>query len=804
MELRDNAVGILPDQVLVLEIAGTVENFVNSVRRIDGLSWLAESELTDIDPDEDFYEVSAEGECRPYSGRLFLVMTNASALRSLRLRFNEFQQDPDARFPPGLAPLKHVFQQLRAVRFWGPEDRIDETGLLEDWQMRLQYSQGTDLLPFEAELWFKNTAIQRRQAESRFVDLVESLGGEISKRSIISEISYHGLLGRVPVAHVSDLVKQRDSQLILCEDVMFLRPSGQWTVPQIDELAQPDNLDAPDVNAGELGDPVIALLDGLPLTGHKLLDGRLMLDDPDGYEQYYQANERRHGTGMASLICHGELDAKSESLARRLYARPIMRPSARVPGQPRDEVIPDEELAVDLVHRAVRRLFEGDGDEPAVAPSIRVINLSVCDRRRPFFRDMSPMARLLDWLSFKYQVLFLVSAGNHDQDIDLDIPRGALSGLDQGEREATLLTALVADTRNRTLLSPAETLNGLTVGAAHVDCSTPPNVYRRIDPFRQDGFPSVVSAQGPGYRKSVKPDILLPGGRQLLSEKLGTTHDNEVLRLAQGRAAPGHKVAWPGERGSLEATLYTRGTSNATALASRAAVRIYDVLQELRAQSDSFPDERFDALLLKTLLVHGAHYEFDRYISLLNGQGNTPQKKALAIRLMGYGLAEPDRVMICTDQRVTVLGCGEIGADEAYVFRLPLPPILSGGTDPRRMVTTLSWFSPINPQHRNYRRAQLRFRMGRELASETVGVPSPWFLRGTVQHEVLSGRGAEVINDGDEVEIRVECRADAGELDDRIRYALAVTLELPESLNVQIYDEIRDRLSIRVPVPVNP
>ena len=42
------------------------------------------------------------------------------------------------------------------------------------------------------------------------------------------------------------------------------------------------------------GEPLVALLDGLPLTGHRLLDGRLIIDDPDGYEGEYQAQERVH------------------------------------------------------------------------------------------------------------------------------------------------------------------------------------------------------------------------------------------------------------------------------------------------------------------------------------------------------------------------------------------------------------------------------------------------------------------------------------------------------------------------------
>lgn len=806
IELRGNAVGTLPDQVLVLETAGTVENFVNAVRGIDGLQWLAESELLDIEPDEDFYYVGANDERGTYSGRLFLVMTDSGALNTLRLRFGEYQRDPNTSFPRGLAPLRRLFQQLRDIRFWGPEDRMGETGLLDNWRFRLQYSREDDMLPFEAELWFRDTSERRRETESSFVALVESLGGRISRSSIIPEIYYHGLLGSVPASHVSELVERGASQLILCEEVMFLRPAGQWTVPHIAELADADDVHASEVRAGELGHPVVALLDGLPLTGHRLLEGRLMLDDPDGYEEYYQASERQHGTGMASLICHGELDEGAGPIGRQLYVRPIMRPSGGIGGQQRHEEISEDELPVDLVHRAVRRLFDGDGAEPAVAPFVRAINLSVCDSRRPFYRDMSPMARLLDWLSVKYRVLFLVSAGNHDHDIELDVPLGGLDQLDQAQREAATLNALAADTRNRSLLSPAETLNGLTVGAAHSDYSAIPDNYRWINPFSSEGFPSVVSAQGPGYRRSVKPDLLLPGGRQSLSEKLGTDHEHVVLQLTQSRAAPGHKVAWPGEQGSLEATRYTRGTSNATALATRAAGYIYDRLQDLRGQSDAFPDESFDTVLMKTLLVHGAHCDvpLSHYAALLNGDGNAGQKKDVASRLIGYGRVEPSRVMTCTDHRVTVLGCGEIGVDETHTFRLPAPLGLSGKADNRRIISTLSWFSPINLIHRNYRRAQLQFSVGRELADRPVGVTYPRVRRGTVQHEVLEGRGAKVINEGDGIEIRVECRADAGNLEERVQYALAVTLESPDNLDVQIYEEIQEKLSPQTRVPIMP
>ena len=793
LELRDNPVGVLPDQVLVLETVGPIDAFVEAVRKIDGLEWLAEAELSDIEPDDDFHD-DRDGGSLP--GRLFLVMTDAGALTTLRLRFDEFQRNPDARFPGGLAPLRHVFQQLRTVRLWGPQDRMAEFGLFENWRFRLEHSNETDLLPFEAELWFRDNGLLRRQAEDRFRHVVNSLGGEIAKNSIISEISYHGVLGHIPANRVSELVGQSDSQLVLCEDVMFLRPVGQCSVPASDDLADITDMPLPETGLEQLGAPVVALFDGLPLAGHRSLDGRLELDDPDGYEAHYQATQRRHGTAMASLICHGELDESEPPITRRLYVRPILRPVAEGVSESLAEKIPEEELAVDLIHRAVRRLFDGEGNEPPVAPRVRIINLSVCDDRRPFVREMSPLARLLDWLAFKYQVLFVVSAGNHWHSIKLDVPRGGFGQLTQGERESAVFNALAADTRNRTLLSPSETLNGLTVGAVHSDSSEIPDGYRLINPFDGTGFPSVVSAHGPGHRRSVKPDLLLPGGRQSLDERLGNSHEDSVLEVRDLRTPPGQRVAWPGEQGRLDSSRYTRGTSNATALASRAASQLYDVLTALRSQAESYPGESFDAVLLKAMLVHGAHCEtpLDHYASLLNGHNGKRQNKEVAARLIGYGAAQTERVMYCADHRVTVLGYGEIRAEEAHVFRLPAPPGLSGIVEPRRMIATLAWLSPINCSHRSYRRAQLEFKAGQSLAEDPVGVTQPQVRRGTVQHEVREGKGAKVVNEGDETEIRVECRADAGTLDDPVRYGLVVTLEVPDSVGVLVYQEIRDRL----------
>ena len=64
-------------------------------------------------------------------------------------------------------------------------------------------------------------------------------------------------------------------------------------------------------------------------------------------------------------------------------------------------------------------MFEGDGDDPPTAPSVRVVNLSIGDPARTFVRRLSPLAKLVDWLGHKYNVVVVVSAGNHGLEVDL-------------------------------------------------------------------------------------------------------------------------------------------------------------------------------------------------------------------------------------------------------------------------------------------------------------------------------------------------------------------------------------------------
>jgi len=448
----------------------------------------------------------------------------------------------------------------------------------------------------------------------------------------------------------------------------------------------------------------------------------------------------------------------------------------------------------------------GEGQAPA-APDVRVVNLSVCDPDRYFHYDMSPWARLLDWLSWKYNLLFIVSAGNYSEDIVLDVPREQLSSLSSTELQTEILKAMANNMRQRRLLAPAEAVNALTIGAVHSDMSGITSQGNNIDPFDTNvPLPSPYNRLGLGYRNSIKPDILLSGGRQFYQEKLGNVHTMATLTLPRVPTV-GHVVASPV---GTNRAIHVSGTSDAAALASRSAAMIYDKLLELQdapngslLESDCFP------VLLKTMLVHAAQWG-DAY-PLLERALKTPENSSkfneYVARFIGYGELHTDRIDTCTEQRATIMGCGKLGTDEGHLYNIPLPTCLSGQAIWKRAVVTLAWFTPVNCRNRKYRKAALYVDFPSKEVNEALGASrcgAYWqaVKRGTVQHEIFEGEYATVYSEDEALAIRVNCREDAGKLatTERVPYAVAVTLEVGEGIDLPIYEEIRAR--IQVPVQI--
>ena len=510
----DIADGLEPEYVLVIETVGRIDDFQRAVRGIEGLEWLAEIDEETIEPDDYFYQdceikksvfsqkiesinrkqssqiwvllrekgfidttgfledknisefeqfipaefsehseeiiqiikdASTAGRSLPLSGRLFLSMRNNQAIDKLLSLWNQWDSS-DKKLPRPYGKWTEIFKQIKTIRKWDIQDRIRDTGIIDFWKEEIKLKEGTaSKIAFEIELWYRNDQDLRNRIQTEIINLISNEKGHIITSCTINEIRFHALKAELPPESIEKVINHEDTNIFSSNEVMFFRPTGQCRV----EL-YPDGVKG-DFETGNVeGEPVIAILDGVPFVKHKLLENRLILDDPDDFESAYQANARKHGTAMASLVCHGELDAQEKPLQRPVYFRPIMKPDADdFVNNPPVETIPKKYFMEDLIERSVRRIFERDSSEDAVAPTIKVINLSIGNTSKMFFNQLSSRAKLLDWLSYKYQVLFCVSAGNINTAIDLQKNSTELHSLSNDELLCHTILKIHQDIRNR-------------------------------------------------------------------------------------------------------------------------------------------------------------------------------------------------------------------------------------------------------------------------------------------------------------------------------------------------------------------
>jgi hypothetical protein len=261
----------------------------------------------------------------------------------------------------------------------------------------------------------------------------------------------------------------------------------------------------------------------------------------------------------------------------------------------------------------------------------------------------------------------------------------------------------------------------------------------------------------------------------------------------------------PGLTGAANGEGYVRGCSNSTALATRAAAQLFEMLSELRAASPVaiLPDGSI-AVLLKALLVHGASWTEDwrALETLLPADHNDADVRKLLMQLGGYGRLNVERVLECTAQRATMIGAGVLQPEQGHVYQIPLPTCLNASVEYRRLTITLAWMTPLNHRHRKYRSTVMWFDPpGEELQISRRAADSNAVRRGTVQHEILDGQRAVAIADSDLLRVKVNCREDAGgDIELGANYAIAITLEAAATSSLPIYEQIRDRIRPRVPI----
>ena len=395
--------------------------------------------------------------------------------------------------------------------------------------------------------------------------------------------------------------------------------------------------------------------------------------------------------------------------------------------------------------------------------------------------------------NYKYRVLFIVSAGNHPDEIETGIDFNNFKNLSGEEKDSIIIKFIDQDIRNKRLLSPAESMNALTVGAIFAD-NNDENPIGSLAKLCSDNIPAVYSSFGSGINNAIKPDIFFPGGRNFVHEDY--MHRGMVKWRESSTRAPGISSAAPGlTMGAIVNKAFSFGTSDATALVTNKAQECYAVLDEIFMKETGMgvPNE-YVAVLIKAMLAHGASWNgWDKMFQGVLNISGTNAKNALH-RYLGYGEPDVDKVKECTKEQVTLIGFGDIAQDKAFIYSIPIPIEFHEKRLKRKLTVTLAYLSPIHPSSIKYREKQvwMTINNGNSLIGSRVEYDYHAVQRGTLQHEIFENNSIEVWDIDESIELKINCRGCASENNPEmlIPYALFATFEMAPDCGVEVYQKV--------------
>lgn len=819
-DLKASPAEVAPDRALVFEVIGplsTVPKFIEAARAA-GFEWLGE----DYDlPEEEGDDEDSEADDEPGNeasdsnqSMLYVTMPTMAGLQkivSLWRRFSNNEPKPDG----AEGQWWGLFGYLSDVRPWSAKDRVDPS--MDRYVERMIRNQPDKAVRIELDLWYRSDPDLRAKALTYVTELLEVIDGKLLDFATIEPIHYQAALVEIPVAQ-AQLLQSIAGPIANADRIMKVRPQSLF---QTDEEVAGTIGPSLDARAGAVPgnkSAVAALLDGYPVENHVLLSGRLDIQEVDVSAMSVPVARRKHGTSMASLIIHGDLSEPVGPIERTLKVVPVLA----APQNLSVECTPPDKLPIAMVDRAVTALVKGiDGKLPQ-GEGVVVINHSICDGEAPFAQRPTYWAKLLDYLSHEHRLLFVVSAGNSNEPFAVDTYQdvATFTGADPIERQVVLLRSVERAKGRRVILSPAETMNSITVGAIHGDgAGACPNGV--IDPFNAvSGVPNLSSSVGLGINRAVKPDLVELGGRQLVRVNV---ESGALSAWAYEHQDIGQLTAVPDTTGVADNRLgRSTGTSNAAALVTRAAIRLADVAEDLFAENnEEWIEASTRAVVLKALLAHGCGWGLTGDLLYSLYPGNWQRKREAVSRALGYGRPDHDRIASTQGSRITLLADDLIGHDEFHEYRLPIPRAMINNREVRRVTMTLAWTSPIDPITNRYRgvlveivdgNGKRKFWEGLEGLKGDNGSKRPTgpvataTRKGTLQHLVLEGKKLIKSAPTGDIVVGVQARADLAAFGKvKVPYALAITLEMAQPVRQDLNADVAARIRLkRVAVPVRP
>lgn len=512
----------------------------------------------------------------------------------LNSKFSDYQHQKENEDPEKYA---------RKIARWS--DKRDQT--IQEWD-QLQYKREGDFENFVKKLGGTFLLLGDHDDRSHLALLPDSFSSRI-------EISGKGL---------KDLVANYPYVFEVSELDQIARPLTERTIGTTDESSF--TLDPPLPLA-----PKVCIIDSGIQESHRLLHVAIDRSNSRSWVPYEtdQTVDRVSGGGHGTRVAGAVLYPQGVPRTDRQTAICWLQ-NARVLGQ--DCKLPDKLYLPEILSEIVDFYHHQTGT--------RIFNHSISSSAPCRRIYMSAWASEIDYLSWRNDILFIVSAGNlfTDRLIGLSITRKTLT--EHFQEGCAYPDFLLKDSSR--IANPAQSFQALTVGSiAHCTYNQPP-----ITSVASQDYPSSFSCTGYGIWDSIKPEVVEYGGDWVKDEgnppSFSTLTDvcPELVQTTMG--------------GTPAISADSIGTSFA-------APKVTHIAAALAA---NFPKE--SCLLYKALIVQSAR---------LPVWTNDEPDLSAAIRMMGYGLPSLERALGNAPNRVTLITSGDslIGARQAHIYQVIIP-----------------------------------------------------------------------------------------------------------------------------------
>lgn len=431
--------------------------------------------------------------------------------------------------------------------------------------------------------------------------------------------------------------------------------------------------------APEESDPVVCVIDSGVQEEHKYLAPAIVSANsvsllPNNAIVADEVANGGHGTRVAGAILYPKTVPNSGD-----YKLPCWIRNFRVLDE--SNSMPQTLYPPIVISSAVNAYWGAEEKNP------KIYNHSIGTRRSCELKHMSAWAAEIDSQSYNNDILFIQAAGNIPEEIIAAYWQYGSPYPDYFDKELCRIS------------DPAQSLQALTVGSVS---SCDYETEDKIALGSKDEISS-FSRSGPGIWDVIKPEVVEYGGTHVWNKgstppQLTTPSDvcPELIRK------------------SPEGPAYARdtvGTSFSAPKVSYIASQIQKIL----------PDS--PALLYRALIAQSA-----RWPALHNTM--TKSQCVSTLRHIGYGIPDIDRATHNDEYRITLItpNLMEIGANEAHIFKIPIPEELSSVGEDFDVLVEITLSYAANPRRtRRYVKSYLSTWL--EWCCSKIGETSESFAR---------------------------------------------------------------------------